>query len=365
MCDSYARGKNMVDTGSILNRALREERLAQEEIVRLLKTREKDELEALFKTARELRSRYFGDKVFVYGFLYISTYCRNDCRFCFYRSGSTKSLRYRKSEEEIIQSILRLKESGVHLIDLTLGEDPYYFHRGDRGFAELIRLAGAVKAAAGLPLMVSPGVVPPRVLEALAGAGADWYACYQETHNPSLFKELRPGQDYEKRLNAKCRAHEAGLLTEEGVLAGVGESPEDMAESIKIMDFLQADQVRAMNFIPQKGTPMEHVVSDDPYREMVYTAVMRVVFPDRLIPASLDVAGLAGLKKRLLAGANVVTSLVPPGSGLAGVARSHLDIAENRRSVPAVLPVLKECGLRPASHDEYRDWISKRPAPRG
>jgi methylornithine synthase len=38
------------------------------------------------------------------------------------------------------------------------------------------------------------------------------------------------------------------------------------------------------------------------------------------------------LKKRLHAGANVVTSIVPPGGGLAGVARPAMDIEEGRRA---------------------------------
>jgi len=45
----------------------------------------------------------------------------------------------------------------------------------------------------------------------------------------------------------------------------------------------------------------------------------------------LDVDGLAGLKQRLEAGANVVTTIVPPGRGLAGVVRHSLDIEDGKR----------------------------------
>jgi methylornithine synthase len=133
-----------------------------------------------------------------------------------------------------------------------------------------------------------------------------------------------------------------------------------MAESIIVMDSLKADQVRAMNFVPRKGTPMERDITDDPLREMVCIAVMRLTLPDRLIPASLDVDGLSGLEKRLAAGANVVTSLVPPDRGLAGVAQSYLDIDENKRSIASVLSVLANCGLRAASKNDYTTWMSRR-----
>jgi methylornithine synthase len=98
----------------------------------------------------------------------------------------------------------------------------------------------------------------------------------------------------------------------------------------------------------------------DPSRELAAIAVLRLALPDRLIPASLDVAGLDGLERRLAAGANVVTSLIPPGQGLAGVAQSALDIEEGRRTVKEVREVLERCALAPASREEYLDWLEAR-----
>jgi methylornithine synthase len=105
---------------------------------------------------------------------------------------------------------------------------------------------------------------------------------------------------------------------------------------------------------------MENWSSPDRRRELLSIAVMRLVFPDRLIPASLDVDGLAGLKSRLEAGANVVTSLVPPDFGLHGVARSSLDIDNSNRSAASVAAVLRGCGLEKGSPAEYRLWIEDR-----
>jgi methylornithine synthase len=87
---------------------------------------------------------------------------------------------------------------------------------------------------------------------------------------------------------------------------------------------------------------------------------MRLIFPDRLIPASLDVDGLDGLKARLDAGANVVTSIVPPEKGLAGVAHNSLDIEDSRRTMAHIVPVLKTCGLQPATTEEYQAWTATR-----
>jgi len=318
--------------------------LTKEDIIALLQLREKGRVQRLFETARELRHRHFGSHIRLYGFLYTNTFCRNNCNFCYYRAANHRSPRYRKTETEIIGAAVKLAESGVHLIDLTMGEDPAFFN-DKKGFAPLIQLVEKVKQATGLPVMVSPGTAPEHVLKALKRAGADWFACYQETHNRHLFNRLRPGQDYDRRLRVKQSAREQGLKIEEGILVGIGETDEDIAGSIAAMRALDADQVRAMNFVPQAGTPMAGQPLPDPMRELLIIAIMRLAFPDKLIPATLDVEGINGLKRRLEAGANVVTSIVPPYRGLAGVAQSSLDIDDARRTTTSVLPVLEECGL--------------------
>lgn len=342
----------------ILNDTRRGYCLPKKDILFLLALTDKRQIESVFQTARELRSEYFGNRIFLYGFVYISTFCRNNCNFCFFRRSNRVSQRYRKTTDEITKASSRLAESGVHLIDLTMGEDPEIFFHGRSGFDELASLVRTIISATGLPVMVSPGVIPDYALENLKRAGTTWYACYQETHNPALFNELRIDQSYQERLEKKYSAHKLGILIEEGLLCGIGESDNDIAESIEIMRSLDADQIRVMSFVPQRGTPMEARIPPDPVRELMVTAIMRLAFPDRLIPASLDVGGLAGLRPWLDAGANVVTSLVPPGQGLAGVAQNSLDIEDARRTAGSVEPVLRSCGLQAASSDEYLCWIA-------
>ena len=355
------RGQNRVrPIETILERAVSGEPPSPGELARLFALGDAGEAarEPLFRAARELRRRHFGGRVFLYGFLYLSTFCRNDCRFCWYRRSNPECRRYRKSDEEVLEASGRLAESGVHLLDLTLSEDPG-LRTGD-GFAGLVRLTSRVKEATGLPLMVSPGVISAAGLAELAQAGADWYACYQETHSRLLFRRLRPGQSYAARMQAKRAAREAGLLLEEGILCGVGETHRDLARSVRAMAALSAEQVRAMSFVPHPGVPLAARRRGDPGRELAAIAVLRLVFPDRLIPASLDVDGLAGLERRLAAGANVVTSLIPPGQGLAGVAQSALDIEEGRRTAGEVREVLERSGLEAASRQQYADWVARR-----
>ena len=345
---------------AILSKAQQEDQLSAEDIVFLIGLEHPDQVGKLFATARNLRRKYFENKIFFYGFIYASTYCRNDCRFCFFRRSNSDSRRYRKTVPDISASAVRLADSGVHLIDITMGEDPVLYHGDGSGCEGLVEMVMALRKAVDVPIMVSPGVVADDTLSRMAEAGATWYACYQETHCRRLYNLLRPGQDYDLRLQTKIKAHHYGLLVEEGLLCGVGETAGDIAHSIEAMSDLNADQIRVMNFVPQPGTPLGNRTAADPLREILVSAVMRLVFPDRLIPASLDVDGLAGLKRRLDAGANVVTSIVSPGEGLSGVARHALDIEDGRRMTASVVKVLEQCHLRPATNVEYGNWIDCR-----
>lgn len=345
----------------ILEKAGLLQELTDREAAFLLGLQSRDDLDKLFRTARSLRERFFGNKIFLYGFIYLSTWCRNNCTFCYYRKSNSKSVRYRKTAEEVLDAAARLAASGVHLIDLTLGEDPY-FHNRKEGFQPLIALVHQVKKRTGLPVMISPGVVPGRILQDFAAAGADWYACYQETHNERLFAELRLEQSYQQRLASKEEALRCGLLVEEGILTGVGDTESDIMLSLQGMRQLQAQQVRVMSFVPQEGTPLAGRKTPARIRELKIIAVMRLLFPDRLIPASLDVDGVAGLRDRINAGANVVTSIIPPLMGLAGVAQCKRDIDEGNRTVAGVLPFLEEMGLTAATAEEYLSWVEKEKA---
>lgn len=338
-----------------------ESSIGKDVLLGLLSAKSEGERALVFGAAREARRRAFGDKVFLYGFLYLSTHCRNDCAFCQYRRSNTELERYRKPLGELLEAARLLAADGVHLLDLTLGEDPYYVEPA--GFHRLVELVSALKETTGLPVMVSPGVLSADQLLRLRQAGADWYACYQETHNRDLFARLRLEQDYARRERTRFDAAACGLLAEDGLLTGVGESAEDLADSILGMAREPLSQVRAMSYVPHESTfpsSAGDTLEERRSHELLAIAAMRLAMEDRLIPASLDVDGLEGLAMRLEAGANVVTSIVPSGCGLAGVASKDLDIENQRRSVAAVVGRLGELGIEPASPGEYRAWVERR-----
>ncbi len=343
---------------AIINKVLQEKEITVAEIQHLLDLKDARAREEVFAAARKMRERYFGPKIFAYGFVYFSTHCRNNCKFCYYRNNNEVSPRYRKEPEEIMQISQALTKSGVHLLDLTMGEDPY-FYQGKK-WGELLDLVQKIKNRTQLPLMASFGQWPLDKLTDLKEAGIDWYACYQETHDKDLFNELRLEQDFSARMALKKEAKKIGLLIEDGILLGIGEDNFSRAKSIKTMAQLDVDQGRVMSFVPQEGTPMAALKTPERSQELLVIALLRLVLKDSLIPASLDVDGIEGLKSRLTAGANVVTSLIPPAAGLKGVSNSKLDIDEGKRTIAGVKEVLQDTELKLAPVTEYQDWIDRR-----
>ena len=275
-----------------IDRALRGGDIGLDGVTELMSITDPKEMETLFEAARKVRDAEFGRKVFTYGFVYFSTYCKNNCNFCYFRRSNKDIGRYRKSIEEVVQLAGSLKDAGINLADLTMGEDPAMYADD---YKLLIDLISAVHDDVGISIMASPGALPREVFPRIREAGADWHACYQETYNRELFESLRVEQSYDDRLNQKVWAMESGMLAEDGMMVGIGETLDDRVDAIRNMLQLGCDQVRAMTFVPQEGTPMEDDSTVGTVNELLAMAVMRLLKHDVMIPATLDVEGVAGM----------------------------------------------------------------------
>ncbi len=329
-------------------------RLTREEIISYLED-DGAKMDRLFALARAEREKVFGNKVFMYGFVYFSTFCRNNCNFCYFRKSNGID-RYRKTKDEVLAIARELTDSGVNLVDLTMGEDALYHAEG---FATVLDIVKEIKETVDVPVMLSPGVISGELIDKFAALGTDWYALYQETHNQELFKTLRLDQDYHERMACKLRAKEMGMLIEEGLLAGIGETYSDIADSLMVMGEIGASQIRVMSFVPQAGSPMEKIATPDRNLELKIIALMRILYPHALIPASLDVDGIKGLESRMDAGANVVTSIIPPKTGLMGVAQSKMDVDEGGRTAKEAIEILHGMALETASTAEYVAYLDQ------
>ncbi len=342
--------KNNLDSYAI--KVINGMEITDEELQKILLITDNTELEKLHYVARKVRDHYFGNKVFLYSFVYFSTYCKNKCAFCYYNT-MNKINRYRLEFEDIRNICRKLKGEQIHMVDLTMGEDPY-FHENPKQFAKIIDI---VKEELDLPVMISPGVLDDRTLEMLRKHGANFLALYQETYDPELYKNLRVGQSFSDRIHAREFAQKIGYCVEDGMLTGVGNNVESTIISLRGMAKENPQMVRVMTFIPQEGTPLEEKVQESNLSELKIISVLRLMFPDKLIPASLDVEGIEGMVYRLNAGANVVTSIIPSDSSLEGVANYDRKHEERKRDPKSVVEKLRTMGMEPAAQSDFNKLL--------
>ncbi|WP_292377634.1 methylornithine synthase PylB [Methanosarcina sp. UBA289] len=314
----------------------------------LLSLESEEDLERLYSAARKVRDHYFGNRVFLNCFIYFSTYCKNRCSFCYYNCKNEIN-RYRLTAEEIKETCKTLKGAGFHMVDLTMGEDPYYYEDPDR-FVELVQI---VKEELGLPIMISPGLMDNSTLIKAREKGANFLALYQETYDTELYRKLRVGQSFYGRVNARLFAKKQGYCVEDGILTGIGNDIESTILSLRGMSTNDPDMVRVMTFLPQEGTPLEDFRDKSCLSELKIISVLRLMFPKRLIPASLDLEGIDGMVHRLNAGANIVTSILPPDSQLEGVANYDRDLTERDRDIKSVIHRLETMGMEPARQADF------------
>ena len=93
--------------------AICQPQMGKEALLGLLSAKSEGERAFVFDAAREARYRAFGNKVFLYGFLYLSTHCRNDCAFCQYRRSNSSLERYRKPLGEMQPQCRIVYDSGA------------------------------------------------------------------------------------------------------------------------------------------------------------------------------------------------------------------------------------------------------------
>lgn len=328
--------------------------VSDEKLREMLQISDPDEMEKLHYVARHIRDNFFGNKVFMYSFVYFSTHCKNNCAFCYYNRENEID-RYRLTLEDIKKICQVLKTEEIHMVDLTMGEDPFFHNEPER----LVELVRTVKEEVGKPIMVSPGVVDNETLGLLKDSGANFLALYQETYDKELYGKLRVEQSFEERINSRNHAKRIGYCVEDGILTAVEPDIESTLISLRGLGTSNPDMVRVMTFLPQKGTPLEGKGVEGSEAELKMISILRLMYPNLLIPASLDLEGIDGMVHRLNSGANVVTSIISSNSALEGVVNYDREHAERDRDVKSVIARLKSMGMEPARQSDFEKLLGQ------
>lgn len=281
--------------------------LTKDEIIALLKdeTRQQD----LFDKADDVRHRYVGDEVHLRGLIEFSNICRNNCLYCGIRRGNAKAVRYRMSEEEIIETARRAVNLGFKTIVMQSGEDMYY------DTSRMCRIIEAIKKF-DVAITLSIGERTYEEYKAFRAAGADRYLMRIETTDKDLYHKLDPEMSWQHRYECLLTIKELGYELGSGIMVGLPQqSIASIAEDLLFLKEIGVDMAGIGPFIPHPQTPLAKETGGTLNLSLRTMAIMRLLLPDINIPATTAMESLApnGRIQALQAGANVIMPNVNEG----------------------------------------------------
>ena len=298
--------------------------LHREDIISLLKL-PADFSPDLFAAADRVRHEKVGDEIYLRGIIEFSNYCDRNCLYCGLRRGNSNLIRYRMTEDEILTTAKQIKNTGVPTVVLQSGEDSFYSQD------IICHLIERIRNETDLIITLSIGERALTDYKAFQQAGANRYLLKHETASRDLYKYLRPGCDWENRLQCLRRLKELGFETGTGNMVGLpGQTPEILADDLLVMKLLDADMLVIGPFIAHPDTPLDGIENDDLELTLRVLAIARLTTRNTNIPATTALATLhpQGRLLALQAGANVVMPDFTPA-----IYKTLYDIYPGRKDV--------------------------------
>ncbi len=294
----------------ILQKVNLKKELSKNELLKLLKLKDKDSLKILYQTANSIRQREQYNACCVHGIIEFSNYCKNNCLYCGIRK-VRKIKRYRMDVEEIVNiAKYALNELGFRALVLQSGEDYWYDEK---------KLCKIIKNIRKLNVLIflSIGMRSKKTYQRLYEAGARAVLLRFETSNRRIFKELRPKTNFDERVKLIKFLKRIGYIVATGFLIGLpGETDEDIINDILLTKSLNADMYSFGPLIPAEGTPLKNLKPVDMNDVLKVIALSRFLDRDSkiLVTSALETLDKDAKKKGLLAGANSLMINVTPSN---------------------------------------------------
>ena len=290
-----------------------ENKLSLEEYEFLIANRTKEAADRLREEAESVRKSVYGNQVFIRGLIEISNICKNDCLYCGIRKSNGKAVRYRLTEEEILECCKEGYELGFRTFVLQGGEDGYYT---DDVLCTLIMHIKEHYPECAVTL--SLGERSRESYQKLFDAGADRYLLRHETADEVHYGMLHPSElTLENRMRCLRDLKDIGYQTGCGFMVGSPfQTVEHLAKDLKFIEEFQPDMCGIGPFIPQKDTPFGEKEAGTLELTVFLLSVIRLIKPNILLPATTALGTIDpnGREKGILAGANVVMPNLSPAS---------------------------------------------------
>jgi biotin synthase len=131
----------------------------------------------------------------------------------------------------------------------------------------------------GVEVCACLGLLSDGQAERLRAAGADAYNHNLNT-SEGTYGDITTTHTYADRVDTVQKAHAAGLSACSGLIAGMGESDEDLVDVVFALRELDPDSVPVNFLIPFEGTPLAKEWNLTPQRALRILAMVRFVCPD-------------------------------------------------------------------------------------
>ena len=321
--------------GNLIGKAQDGKELNRKEIIQLL-TLPVNCSPELFYAADKVRKEQVGDEIFLRGIIEFSNHCERNCLYCGLRRGNAKLSRYRMSEDEIITTVKQIKKTGIPTVVLQSGEDSFY------STDVICRLIERIRKETDLIITLSIGERPLNDYKAFQQTGANRYLLKHETASKDIYKYLRPGCNWQNRLQCLRRLKELGFETGTGNMVGLpGQTPEILADDLMMMKLLDADMLGIGPFIAHPDTPLAGRDNDGLALTLRVLALARLLTRNTNIPATTALATLhpQGRLLALQAGANVVMPDFTPE-----IYKTLYDIYPGRTDVGPAVEIIGKLG---------------------
>jgi biotin synthase len=315
-------------------------------LIKLLTANDELQLQ-LFKQARVVRREEGLDDVLLRGVIEISNYCQKNCEYCAMRCANKVGLqRYRLSPETILTIAGEIKRANISTVFLQAGQDPHC----DPILYEVIP---EIKHKLNLNVLLCVGQKKPEVYQRYAELGADSYILKFETSDPKLYQDVTCSP-FVQRSQCLQWIKRSGLRLGTGNIVGLpNQSLESLANDILLARSIQPDFVSSSPFIPNQGTPLEHLPYGNLRMTLNMMALYRIVLRKALIPtvSAMEKIQKNGQLMGLNAGANVMTINFTPKTSrdkyaiyakdrfVVSIEHAHRAIAQAGLHVQAPLPL--------------------------
>ena len=283
--------------------------LPDEKLKELLSTDKYDGL--LFEYADEVRKENYGIDVYVRGLIEFTNYCKNNCYYCGVRRDNKDCSRYRLEKDEILACCDEGYTLGFRTFVLQGGEDPYYT---DEKLTDIV--CEIKRRHPDCAVTLSVGERSRQSYEKLKKAGADRFLLRHETANEKHYKKLHPDEmSAENRKRCLFDLKELGYQVGSGFMVGSPyQTIDNLVEDLKFLKQLQPDMIGIGPFIKHTKTPLGEFENGSVEMTLRLVAVLRLMFPKALIPATTALGTLRhdGRELGLKAGANVLMPNLSP-----------------------------------------------------